>query len=307
VLVAGPTAAGKTALSVALAEAVGAEIVGADSRQVYRRMDAGTAKPTRAERERVKHHMIDVVQPDACFDVATWREGAMHAIGEIRARGRHVIVCGGTGLYLRSLMRGLFEGPARAPALRARLEGQEKREPGSLHRQLGGVDPAAAERIHPNDLVRIVRALEVLELTGEPISAWQARHALSERPFETLTLEVTLEREQLAARIDRRARDIVDAGLVEELAALRADGFASDLEAFGAIGYREAGLCLDGRLPIEDLAAMIAAATRRYAKRQLVWLRGQMETEPVPSGDVDRALARVRGFLHGMESGAGTG
>jgi tRNA dimethylallyltransferase len=307
VFVTGPTAAGKTELAIALAEACDAEIVGADSRQVYRRMDAGTAKPSHAQRQRAVHHMIDIVDPDDGFDVATWREGALQALGDIRARGHNAIVCGGTGLYLRSLAHGLFDGPEADVGLRARLEQQEVSEPGSLYRRLIAVDPTAAERIHANDIVRCVRALEVLELTGEPISAWQRRHRLAERPFETLTLEVTLDGVELAARIERRAGEIVEAGLLDELAGLRAEGYPAGLKAFDAIGYREAGQCLDGRLAAADLVDAISRATRRYAKRQRVWNRGQMTATPVHPEDCSAALARVRGFLHGMEPGDRTG
>lgn len=179
--------------------------------------------------------------------------------------------------------------------------------PGALHRRLLERDPAAAARIHANDVVRLVRALEVLELTGEPISSWQQRHALAERPFETLTLEVTVERQELAARIERRAREMVEAGLLDELALLRAQGYPADLKAFEAIGYREAGQCLDGRLPVEELVDAIATATRRYAKRQRTWNRGQLIVTAVRAGDRSAALARVGGFLHGREPGDGTG
>jgi tRNA dimethylallyltransferase len=307
VFVTGPTASGKTELAVALAQTVGAEIVGADSRQVYRRMDAGTAKPTAAQRVLAAHHMIDVVDPDESFDVACWRAGALRALADIHARGRAAIVCGGTGLYLRSLARGLFDGPEADVELRARLEAQEAAEPGCLHRRLVAADPDAGARIHENDRVRIVRALEVLELTGRPISSWQRRHALAERPFETLTLELSVEREELDRRIERRARAIVEAGLLEELAALRRAGYAPDLKAFDAIGYREAGQCLDGRLDAAELVDAIALSTRRYAKRQRVWNRGQMVATPVRADEGRTALARVRGFLHGMESGDRTG
>lgn len=299
-MIAGPTAVGKTELAVELCEAIGGEVVGADSRQVYRKMDVATAKPSLELRRRVRHHLIDIVDPDEDFDASIWRGRALEAVAGIVRAGRVPVVCGGTGLYIRGLTRGLFEGPAADDALRTRLAADESAEPGVLRRRLESVDPAAAGRVHPNDLVRTVRALEVLELTGRTISELQREHALAERPFDVLTCELTLEREELYARIDRRSAEMVGAGLVAELAALRDEGYAPDLTAFDAIGYREAGLCLDGRLAEADLVAAVAQATRNYAKRQLIWIRGQMEAIPIT--DVRGALASVEEFLHASRS-----
>jgi tRNA dimethylallyltransferase len=307
VVVVGPTAAGKSELSVELAEQLGGEIVSADSRQVYRRMDVGTAKPSAALRARVPHHLIDVVDPDGDYDAATWRDQAFDVLRAVEARAGNAFVCGGTGLYVRSLVQGLFSGPAADVGLRARLEQKERCEPGALYRSLRERDPVSADRIHANDHVRIVRALEVLELSGEPMSAWQARHALADRPFHTLTLEITVDRDELYRRIDERCAAMVETGLLEELEGLRAAGYDPSLKAFDAIGYREAGMVLDGKLARADLAATIARATRRYAKRQLVWLRGQAGAVSIKTGEGGAALARVRRFLHGSGSGAETG
>jgi tRNA dimethylallyltransferase len=282
-VVAGPTASGKSELAVELAERVGGEIVGADSRQVYRSMDAGTAKPTREQRARVPHHLIDVVDPDEDYDVASWRSAALLQLAEIHARGRRAIVCGGTGLYLRSLSQGLFPGPPADPRIRTRLEAEERERPGALHAALGDVDPASARRIHANDLVRTVRALEVFETTGRPLSAWLAEHRLSEKPFETLTLEVDVPRDELRERIETRSREMVRAGIVDELASLYARGYAPTLRAFDAIGYRQARQALEGTLAREHLAEAIALATAQYAKRQRTWLRGQSTTVRVPA------------------------
>jgi tRNA dimethylallyltransferase len=297
VVVAGPTASGKSELAVALAEELGGEIVGADSRQVFRFMDAGTAKPEPALRERVRHHLIDVVDPDEAYDVAAWRSDAMSALAGIHARGKVSIVCGGSGLYLRSLARGLFAGPPADSVLRARLVAEEAAKPGSLHERLCKVDAASAARIHGNDAVRVVRALEVFEATGRPLSQWLAEHGLSERPFESLTLEVQSPREELAERIAARSRAMVEAGLVEELAALYARGYPTTTRAFDAIGYREAAACLAGDLPADELADAIATSTVQYAKRQRTWLRGQGETAKVVRGDVAAALRLARTFL----------
>ncbi|TFH21163.1 MAG: tRNA (adenosine(37)-N6)-dimethylallyltransferase MiaA [Myxococcales bacterium] len=295
-VIAGPTASGKTELAAELARRFDAEIVSADSRQVYRHMDVGTAKPCAELLAEIRHHMIEVVDPDEPFDTATWCEGARAALADLHARGRNAIVCGGTGLYVRSLVQGLFVGPAADAGLRARYEAEDRVEPGVLMRRLARVDPPAAARIHPNDRVRIVRALEVHELTGRPISSWHDEHRLAQRPFREVSVMLDLARDELYRRIDARTESMVHGGLVDELRRLRNRGYAADLRAFDAIGYREAGLCLDGRLAAEDLVSAIARSTRRYAKRQLVWLRGQARCRPVAPHDIERE-ARVAAEL----------
>lgn len=295
-VVAGPTASGKSELAVELAEALGGEIVGADSRQVYREMDVGTAKPSASERARVPHHLIDIVDPDQPFDVAAWRRAALTAIADIHARGRRVVVCGGTGLYLRSLSRGLFAGPAADPALRARLQAAEEASPGVLHARLQEVDPASARRIHANDVLRTVRALEVHEGTGRPLSAWLAEHGLSEKPFETLTLVLDRDRGDLRERIVARSAAMVAGGIVEELAGLH-EKYEPTPRAFDAIGYRQAAQCLAGSLARDNLAEAISVATSQYAKRQRTWLRGQAETTAVTPGDTQGALRLAGAFF----------
>lgn len=296
-VIAGPTASGKSTFAVELAGALGGEIVGADSRQVYRHMDVGTAKPSHEQRARVPHHLIDVVDPDQDYDVATWRSAAMSALADIHARGRVAIVCGGTGLYLRSLTQGLFAGPPADAAMRARLEAEEAVSPGSLHARLCDVDPPSARRIHANDTLRVVRALEVHEATGRPLSSWLAEHGLSERPFQALTLEIDVEREALRERIAERSRRMVRDGIVEELAALRARGYPPSARALDAIGYRQAGQCLDGRLARAQLAEAISIATMQYAKRQRTWLRGHGKTVKVAPVDTSNSLHLARAFF----------
>jgi tRNA dimethylallyltransferase len=301
VVVCGPTASGKTDLALELALRLDGEIVGADSRQVYRHMDVGTAKPSAAARSAVRHHLVDIVEPDEPFDVADWRALALDALVAIGARRRVAIVCGGTGLYLRSLLHGLFAGPPADEGRRRSLEAEEERAPGTLHARLAVVDPVSAARIHRNDRLRVVRALEVYDLSGEPLSAWHERHRLAERPFDALVLEVVRGADDLRMRIDARAVTMVEAGILAEVRGL---GASYDLEAkaFSAIGYREARDCLRGRLPEGDLAGAIARATRAYAKRQRVWLRGQMSTVPVDADDLEGAFARARDFLATRES-----
>lgn len=277
-LIVGPTGAGKSALALEVAERLGAEIVNADSRQFYRGMDLGTAKPTAAERARVPHHLIDVRAPDAPLDVAGFVAIARSAIEEIAARNRRVLIVGGSGLYLRALRGGIFRGPAASTEIRARLS-HEAAEHGAerLHRHLSEIDPAAAARIGHNDLYRIMRALEVFELTGEPISAHQARHAFSAREYESLTVGISPEREQLYRAIDARFDAMLAAGLVEEVRALLAAGYAPERPPLATIGYKQIARHLAGELTLDEAVALAKRDSRRLAKRQITWFRADPE------------------------------
>lgn len=270
----GPTGSGKTELGIELARELEAEIVNADSRQVYRGLDVGSAKPTAAQRAVVPHHLVDAVDPDEPFDAARFRELAVTAIEGILGRGHRVLVVGGTGLYIKVLRGGLFAGPPREPELRARLEAEEIGAPGTLYRRLAGCDPDAAHKLHPNDRFRLIRALEVYELTGRPISEWQAEHAFAGGEFEFRTIALDVPRQELYERIDRRCREMVAAGVVDEVRRLHAAGFGAGLPALQSPGYREIGEHLHGDYDIEEAVARMAQATRRLAKRQLTWLRG---------------------------------
>lgn len=270
----GPTGSGKTDLAVELALRFDAEIVNADSRQVYRGLDVGSAKPSAAQRRAVPHHLIDVVDPDEPFDAARFRELALAVIRELARRGRRALVVGGTGLYIKVLRGGLFPGPPRDPELRARLRADEDAAPGSLYRRLVACDPEAAHKLHPNDRVRLIRALEVHELTGRPISAWQAEHGFAGGGFEFRTVALEVPRQELYERIDRRCREMVAGGLVEEVQRLHAAGFGPELQPLQSPGYREVGEYLRGDYGLEEAIARMAQATRRLAKRQLTWLRG---------------------------------
>ncbi len=277
VAVVGPTAAGKTALSLELAERFGAEIVNADSRQVYRHLDIGSAKPTGEQQKRVRHHLIDVAEPNEPFDCARYRQLALAAIDEILGRGRRVLLVGGTGLYVKVLLRGVFTGPPRNAGLRRNLEEEEAAVPGSLHMRLAKVDPSAAARLHANDRMRVIRALEVLALTGKPISAWQAEHRFEERPFATRLLGITLPREQLYGAINARCDAMLTGGLVEEVQRLYAAGVEPIATALQSPGYREVGEYLRGQCTLAEARQRMAQATRRLAKRQLTWFRGDPE------------------------------
>ena len=270
----GPTASGKSALALEVAERLGAEIVSADSRQLYRGLDIGTAKPTPAERARVPHHCLDLADADAGFDAARFREAASAAIARVSSRGRPVLVVGGTGLYVRVLLRGLCAAPPQSPALREALVGRmAARGSEAMHRGLAAIDPEAARRISPRDGVRVVRALEVGLATGTPLSTWQARHAFGESPYQALVIGLARPTPELDRRIAARAQAMVAAGFLDEVRRLRARGIGPDAPALRAVGYREMLACMEGRL---DEAAALAAtvrATRQFAKRQRTWFR----------------------------------
>ena len=299
VAIVGPTAAGKTELAIAVAEAIGAEIVSADSRQVYRHLDVGTAKPTAAERARVPHHVLDVVDPDVRFDAASYRTLALDAVRDIAARGRAVVICGGTGLYLRALVHGLFKGPAASPALRAELHALEVQGGGgTLHRRLAARDPITAARLAPRDVFRIVRALEVLELTGRPISAWQDEHRFGDGGLEPLVLACDRPRPELAARIEARCRAMLAGGLCEEIAALAARGYGPELAPLRSVGYREIGAYVRGETDLATAFDAFARATRRLAKRQLTWFRADPATRWLhPERERDAFIAHARAWL----------
>lgn len=273
----GPTGAGKTDLGIELARHFGAEIINADSRQVYRRLDIGSAKPTREQRAAVAHHLLDLVEPDAFFDCAHFRRLALAAIADIARRGKRVLVVGGTGLYVKVLVHGLFDGPPRDSGLRARFLDEEKAAPGSLHQRLSAVDPTAAARLHPHDHMRVIRALEVYERTGRPISAWQSAHGFTHRDVDARVLGVWVPRPELYARIEARCHAMLRDGLVDEVRHLYASGLDPNLPALRSPGYREIGEHVRGVCDLSTAIARMAQATRRLAKRQLTWFRGDPE------------------------------
>ncbi|HEX2035405.1 MAG TPA: tRNA (adenosine(37)-N6)-dimethylallyltransferase MiaA [Chloroflexota bacterium] len=268
----GPTATGKTALSLALAEHLPVEVVSADSRMVYRWMDIGTAKPSPEERARVAHHMVDVVDPDEPYSVALYQEQALAAIARIHARGRLPLLVGGTGLYVRAVCDGL-RIPAVPPdeAFRRALEERAAREGWpALQAELARVDPASAARIDPHNVRRVIRALEVHRATGVPFSAWQVRRP---PPFRTTFVGLDLPRATLYERINRRVLEQIDAGLIEEVRSLMARGYDSRLTAMNGFGYREISRYLRGEDDRESAIAGYQQATRHYARRQVTWFR----------------------------------
>ncbi len=286
----GPTGSGKTGLACEVARGTGAEVISADSMQVYRGMDIGTAKPTRELRAEVAHHAIDIVAPDEPMSAGIWAERARAAAREILAREKRVILCGGTGLYARVFAGGLIDGVESDPEIRATLE---TRDATSLHRELRRRDPASAERIQPGDKVRTVRALEVLELGGRTLSERQAEHDFADRPFDIVWLGLDLEREALSARLRARAEAMFDAGLVDEVRSLHAAGYGPELRPLQSIGYREVGLVLAGLMREAEARESVWIATRRYAKRQRTWFRAEPGITWLDAGRCEENLKRA--------------
>ncbi len=283
----GPTAAGKTGAGIELARMIGAEIVSMDSMALYRHMDIGTAKPDRRQLEAVPHHLVDVIEPHEEFSLARYVEAASECVEQIKARGREVIFVGGTPLYLKGLLRGIFEGPAADWQLRDRLQEEAERHgPDSLHCRLAEVDPQAAERLHPNDTRRLIRAIEVFEKTGVPISRMQQQFDTGRAADECRVFVLDWPREELCARIDRRVDQMFAAGLVDEVRSLlaRAESPLSKT-ASQAVGYREVSEHLEGQRALAETVELVKTHTRQLAKRQCTWFRSLSECRSVPVSD----------------------
>ena len=282
----GPTASGKTSVGVALAERIGAEIVSLDSMALYRRMDIGTAKPTAAEGGRVPHHLLDVIEPSEEFSLAQYLEAADRAIQDIRSRGRQVLFVGGTPLYLKGLLRGIFEGPPADWELRRRLEHEAQTNgPGWLHQRLAEVDPVAAERLHANDTRRLIRALEVYEKTGKPISHWQQQFEIGRPADQCHVFVLEWPREELGKRINARVDAMFRDGLFDEARRLVAGTNRLSRTASQALGYREVLDHLAGRQNLADTIELVKLRTRQFAKRQGTWFRSLSECRSVPVSD----------------------
>lgn len=274
-IIAGPTATGKTTAAIEVARRFGGELVGADSVQVYRGFDIGSAKPTEKELGDVRHHLIDVVDPDQAIDAMAYASLADAAIADIGARGRLPIVVGGTGLWIRALLRGLVDLPPVDPEVRRRLETLAQTEGApALHARLTQVDPLSAETIHPNDALRVVRALEVYEQTGEPLGSLRAEHALGKPRYESVFVVLDIEREAHGAIIERRAKQMVDAGWADEVRRLR-ERWGDEVRAFGSVGYRDVLAHVRDAAPLDETLRQIRKSTRVYARRQRTWFQGE--------------------------------
>ena len=274
-VVVGPTASGKTELSVRLAERFGGEVISADSVQIYREFDVGSGKPSAEERGRAPHHLVDALDPLEPVDAQRYAAMAEEVVADVRSRGRTPIVCGGTFLWVKALVWGLAPAPPGSPEIRARHQALAEAEGrGALHARLAEVDPEAAARLSPNDLLRVSRALEIHELTGRPQSAWHAEHGFRERRHAARLLGVQRGRDELDERIAARVRGWLEEGWVDEVRGLVSRGYGS-ARAMGSVGYKQVREHLEGQLPAEALEGAIVRATRVFVRRQRTWLREQ--------------------------------
>jgi tRNA dimethylallyltransferase len=293
----GPTAVGKTAVALELAQAIGAEIVNADSLQVYRELDIGTAKPSLKERVLVPHHLVDVADPPEPYDASRYSHDAREIIAGLHSRGVPPLVTGGTGLYLKALLSGLFLEGSPDLRIRQRLR-RELTDQGlaALHERLRKLDPASAWRLHPHDTYRVLRALEVIEATGEPLSAWHDSHQFRDAPYITLKLGLIRPREELNRRIEARVEAMLALGWLEEVRGLL-ERYPPDLKPLQALGYRHLIAFLQGRWCWEEAIELLKRDTRRYAKRQLTWFRGDSEVRWYAPEQVPEMLAALREFF----------
>lgn len=276
IIICGPTASGKSDLALRLARELDAEIINADSMQVYRGLDIGTAKPTSAQRAEIPHHLIDIVDPDQQFSAADFAGAADAAIQDIIVRGKRAIVVGGTGLYIRGLLKGLVDSPGGTAEMRAALQEEASRlGNAAMLEKLRLVDPELAAGLHPNNLVRIIRALEVQQSSGIPLSRHQKEHAFSTRRYDALQIGISIERGELYRRIEQRVDRMLADGLLDEVRGLLSAGFGREQKAMRSIGYKQTAAYLSGESTLEEAIRLIKRDTRHYAKRQLTWFKAE--------------------------------
>ena len=299
VVIVGPTASGKSTAALELAQHFGAEIINADSMQVYKYMDIGTAKPSPEERRLVRHHLMDILYPDEEFSAALFRGEARQTIAEVSAQGKKAMVVGGTGLYIKALTSGLIRGGEVDPAIRSRLQSEvQSKGREQLYMRLRMVDPITAARLHPHDTYRIIRALEVYERMGRPISALRQRHLFQEEPYHTLKIGLTLERGGLYRRIDARVDALIRQGLREEVRHLLEMGYASPLKAMQSLGYKQMTAHLEGEYDLAEAIRRIKRDTKRYAKRQITWFKADTKIHWVAyPQERDAVFRMIEGFL----------
>lgn len=315
VVIVGPTAVGKSGIAILVAKTLGTEVLTADSRQVYRGMDIGTDKPSPVERQGVPHRLIDLVEPDQLFNTGEFRRYAVAEISRLHREGKVPLLVGGTGLYVRTVLRGLWEGPPADWEFRHGLE----RDAGVngadwLYRQLAQVDPESARRLHPNDRVKIVRALEVHHVLGRPLSEEHRRHAFADRPFTPLLIGLTRERSALYRRVDDRVELELAKGLVEETKRLMDSGHGRHLGSMKGLGYKQMAGYLAGDYDYEEAVRRLKRDTRHFAKRQMTWFRKEpgmqwlsIEDAESPAQVADRIVGEVRRFLAQLEAEKLTG
>ena len=296
----GPTAVGKTTVALDLAADMGAEIVNADSMQVYRELDIGTAKPTPAERVRVRHHLVDVVEPDEPYNAARYAREGRAVIADLHRRRVAPLMVGGTGLYIKALLAGLFPQGKGLKGVRLRLA-RELADQGlpPLFARLESLDPATARRLAPGDTYRILRALEVVEATGRSISELHAAHRFQDRPYETLKLGLDLPREELYQRIEARVEAMLAQGWLAEVRDL-VHRYSPALKPLKALGYRHLVAFLEGRTTLEEAVALIKRDTRRYAKRQLTWFQADPEIRWFSPTRIEEMRTLLQAFFSGL-------
>ena len=298
IIIAGPTASGKTGLAIELASYFNGEIINADSMQVYKGMDIGTAKPTLEQRKRVPHHLIDIVAPDEEFNAAKYREMALPLINNIHSRGKICFVVGGTGLYIRVLLGGLFRAPPRDPELRELLKKEaEKNGLTSLYKRLMKYDPEYATAIHPNDRIRIIRALEIYYLLKKRPSELIKGHSFRERAVNALKIFLNIDRSLLYNRINQRCIRMIESGLIEETRRLLMKGYLPDLKSMQSIGYRHAVKYIMGQWDLQTTVRIMQRDTRRYAKRQITWFKKESDMIRISPTEENLIKERIFQFL----------
>ena len=296
----GPTASGKTSVGIALAEELEAEIISLDSMAVYRELDVGTAKPTDEERMIVRHHMIDVVDPSEDYSLAQYVTGAYEAIRDIKRRGLKVLFVGGSPLYLKAMLRGIFAGPPADPRLRKELHAKsQKSSPGFLHKELKKIDPVSAERLHPNDTKRLIRAIEVFRNSGIPISEWQKQFDQPAPASRCKVVVLDWPREELYDRINRRVDFLIDNGFLDEVQQLTKRFLPISQTAAQALGYKELFDYLDKKMSLHATVELIKQNTRQFAKRQMTWFRSIEECQffPIPPKTTKTQIVEQVKFL----------
>jgi len=298
IVVGGPTGIGKTSSAIRLAREFHGEIIGADSMQIYRQMDIGTAKPTPSEQACVRHHMVDIIEPDTPYDAARYAREAGEKVHELHERGLVPVVAGGTGLYIKALIYGLFDSASPDPAIRRELEHlADIRGTLFLYDELTTCDPVAAAGIHVNDRFRIIRALETYRTTGHPISEHQRQHRFARPRFKTFKIGLRMPREALYARIDRRVDQMVAEGLLDEVRGLLAAGYDPQLKSMQSIGYRHMVDHLQNGVDWPETLRLLKRDTRRYAKRQLTWFRADPDIHWLSPDDIASVVPAIQSFL----------
>lgn len=298
IVICGPTGVGKTSFAIKMAQRFNGEIIGADSMQIYKYMDIGTAKPDAEERALIRHHLIDFLDPAEAYDAARFAQDADRVVQEIRGRGRVPIVAGGTGFYIKALLHGLFRSEPIDPETMEKLE-TELKQKGNMHlyARLEECDPQTASELHPNDTFRVIRALEFYMTNHRRISDFRKEHSFSRKRYDYLKFGLFMDREKLYERINRRVDIMLLSGLLKEVADLVEKGYSLDLKSMQSIGYKHLGMFINGETDWDETVRLLKRDTRRYAKRQFTWFRQDEEINWVRPDQVDDAVNLVKDFL----------